>query len=102
MWPNKRIDFTLGLSKRRWDLQGHTVVGIRANGCMASDHQFEWVGVVVSQDLEPVYGSPRDEELVTVRILYRQGDHNRDNLGKERMIRASLQQLAQGVWQYVH
>lgn len=85
---------------KRHGLRNAIVVAYQCDGCMASEHNFKWIGRVEGFEMTRYAG-----EAARVRVLKRVDDHRdvRDtDLGTELAIvdDASLQQIEPGLFFY--
>lgn len=83
---------------RRLALRGATIMSFDARGCMATDHQFQWIGVVVGFE-----GTAYAGTAARVKIMKRADNHHdiRDeDLGYELepIDNIALQELNPGLW----
>ena len=85
-------------AKRKRALVGATVLSFECNGCMATDHDFQWVGVVEGFEMTRYAG-----EAARVWIIKKgngPGDVRDGDLGTtlEPVSNGSLQELAPNLW----
>ncbi len=92
--------------KTRKELLHATVIKFECNGCMASDHRFEWVGVVYDFEHGMLSGEPLGRwtaALIQVaKSEHRHGDIRDGFVGHERVIieDSSLQFISPGLYFY--
>lgn len=82
------------VERKARDLEGAIILSFDCRGCMAEDHQLEWVGQVVGRE-ETRYAGP----AVRVKIIKRNGaagDWRDGDMGEsiEPITNSALQQLA--------